>query len=157
MHEKSAALIREAVSTVLFANFETIARKEKGAKKAKAFGDGRRVMFTERRPAFDAKNRFDLPFEMDLSWKAFTDIADKARPVTQLPPDDVAKLFAGKESECVAYLLSIEWLLEGQTITDLAAKYRKKILNRPDDFLRAVEDHAKSPAEETTNTDTTSE
>ena len=157
MHEKSAALIREAVSTVLFANFETTTRKEKGAKKAKAFGDGKRLMFTERRPAFDAKNRFDLPFEMDLSWKAFTDIADKARPVGQLPPDDVAKLFAGKETECVAYLVSIEWLLEGQTITDLAAKYRKKVLNAPDRFLAAVEEHAKSPAEETTSTNTTTD
>ena len=30
-------------------------------------------MYTESRPAFDAKNRFDLPFAMPLDWKTFGD------------------------------------------------------------------------------------
>ena len=150
MHEKSAALIREAVSTVLFANFETSTRKEKGARKAKAFGDGKRIMFTERRPAFDAKNRFDLPFEMELSWSAFADLADKARPAAA--EDEVATLFAGREAECIAYLVHVGWLIEGQTIADLKANKRKQIMNRPDDFKKAVAEFTTTPPEtETTN------
>ena len=32
-------------------------------------------MYTEHRPAFQAKNRYDLPFELPVSWQAF----DEAR------------------------------------------------------------------------------
>lgn len=157
MHEKSAALIREAVSTVLFANFKTSTRKEKGAKKAKAYGDGARVMFTERRPAFDAKNRFDLPFEMELSWLEFAKMADAAKPASAATEDKVAKLFEGREDKAIAYLVSIDWLLEGQTLADLLEKRRKPILNRSDDFLRAVDEFASKATEEETTTPETSE
>ena len=73
MHDKVSALIREFSDTVLFANFEIFTKKEDGQQKAKAFGDGERVMYTERRPAFDAKNRWGLPFKMPLSWDAYMD------------------------------------------------------------------------------------
>jgi hypothetical protein len=53
----------------LFANFETFAKKD--GNKTRAYGDGVRVMFTERRPGFDAKNRFGLPFQMSLSWEEY--------------------------------------------------------------------------------------
>lgn len=158
MNEKAASLVREAVDCFFFANFEVRTRKEKGARKAKAFGDGKRVMFTERRPAFDAKSRFDLPFEMELSWKAFADAADRARPSSAATEDAIASLFKGKEKEAVAYLIHIEWLLDGQTLADLRANKRKPILSRPDDFLRAVEEHAKQPAgDDEPSTDTPNE
>jgi hypothetical protein len=69
LYKKSAALFREFVDSVLFANFETFAKKD--GNKTRAYGDGVRVMFTERRPGFDAKNRFGLPFQMSLSWEEY--------------------------------------------------------------------------------------
>ena len=84
LNDKAAAVLREAADTVLFMNHKTNAVTEKGKKKAKAFGDGSRVMYTERRPAFDAKNRDDLPFEIEFGkddgWKNFMSACEAGRP-----------------------------------------------------------------------------
>lgn len=71
LNDKASALFREFVDTVLFANYEVFAKKEKGNQKGTAFGDGARVVFTETRPAFDAKNRSNLPFQIPLSWDEY--------------------------------------------------------------------------------------
>jgi hypothetical protein len=71
INDKAAALVREAADAVLFARFETELVKTNG--KARARGEGVRVMYSESRPAFDAKNRFNLPFCMPLDWKTFGD------------------------------------------------------------------------------------
>jgi AAA domain len=73
VNEKAASLIRESVDVVLFAKFEVEVLKDKGSRKARGVGDGSRIMYTERRPAFDAKNRYALPFEMELEWQPFAD------------------------------------------------------------------------------------
>jgi hypothetical protein len=44
LNEKAAAVCKEAVEMVGFAAYETFTKTEKGAKKAKAFGDGKRVL-----------------------------------------------------------------------------------------------------------------
>ena len=71
LQDKASALIREAVDCVLFANFEVYTKLDAN-KKTKAFGDGTRKMYTERRPGFDAKNRDNLPFELPLSYVDFS-------------------------------------------------------------------------------------
>jgi len=63
--------VREAADAVLFARFETELVKTNG--KTRAYGEGNRIMYTESRPGWDAKNRFDLPFCMPLDWKTFGD------------------------------------------------------------------------------------
>jgi hypothetical protein len=70
-NDKAAALVREAADAVLFARFETELVKTNG--KTRAYGEGNRIMYTESRPGWDAKNRFDLPFCMPLDWKTFGD------------------------------------------------------------------------------------
>ena len=72
INDKAAALVREAADAVLFARFETELVRATGAK-AKVRGEGKRIMYTESRPGFDAKNRFNLPFVMPLDWKTFGD------------------------------------------------------------------------------------
>src|SRR5215467_9538088 len=69
INDKAAALVREAADAVLFARFETEIVKSNG--KARARGEGVRVMYCESRPGWDAKNRFNLPFCMPLDWKTF--------------------------------------------------------------------------------------
>lgn len=67
--EKSSALFREYVDIMGFATFEVATRGDPG-KKGKGLGDGVRVMYTEKRPAHDAKNRFSLPYRMEFSFEA---------------------------------------------------------------------------------------
>src|SRR5262245_61867330 len=71
INDKAAALVREAADAVLFARFETELVKTNG--KTRAYGEGNRIMYTESRPGWDAKNRFNLPFVMPLDWKTFGD------------------------------------------------------------------------------------
>lgn len=58
-----AGLLREFVDTVMFMNYETLTSTED---KKRAFGDGTRVLYTRRTPAYDAKNRFGLPAQIRL-------------------------------------------------------------------------------------------
>lgn len=78
LDDKNAAKLREWSDAVLFASYETFVKTDKNGQKGKGFGDGKRIMFTERRPAYDAKNRDGLPLKMDLSWKAFEDALNRS-------------------------------------------------------------------------------
>lgn len=72
LHAKSSTLIKEWCDAVLFATFETFAVKSKGGK-AKGVSDGARIVHTQRRGAWDAGNRYDLPETLPLDWEAFAD------------------------------------------------------------------------------------
>ncbi len=59
---KTAPLVKEWADMVLFANYKTLVMTaENGKKKAQG---GERVMYTNHRPAWDAKNRHGLPDEL---------------------------------------------------------------------------------------------
>jgi hypothetical protein len=82
LNEKSAALWREFVDMVLFYNFQTYTKTVNG--KTKAFGEGDRILYTERRPGFDAKNRFGLEFEIPVfkedPWACLMSAMESANP-----------------------------------------------------------------------------
>lgn len=65
---KTAALLKEWADVVLFCNYKTysVATDDKG-KKFKGQG-GKRVIYTTHHPAWDAKNRFGMPEEMDMNY-----------------------------------------------------------------------------------------
>jgi len=63
LQKKNAALTREWAKMVLFANYKTFAVRDEKTKKVTASG-GKRVLYTEHRPAWDAKNRDSLPSEI---------------------------------------------------------------------------------------------
>lgn len=65
--KKSGSLFKEFVDCLLFANFE-VATKEDKTRKTRAYSDGTRVVFTEKRASHDAKNRFSMPYELPLDW-----------------------------------------------------------------------------------------
>lgn len=78
LHKRASGLWQEWADMVLFSNFKsTIKRTEEGFKKEvrKGVGTGERIIHTERRPAFEAKNRWGLPSEIligqDKTWSAF--------------------------------------------------------------------------------------
>lgn len=65
-HAKTWGVTHKWADAVLFANFRTITNKEKGETRARGIGGTDRVVFTERRDAWDAKNRFGIPEELDI-------------------------------------------------------------------------------------------
>lgn len=74
LQERSNAVVREWSDAVLFANYKTIIKKDDvGFNKTNARGisTGERLLHTSERPAYMAKNRYNLPESIPLSWEAF--------------------------------------------------------------------------------------
>lgn len=74
LQKLASALVQEHADAVLFANFKTSVAKTEIAKdkvQRRGIGAGTRVLYTEERPAFQAKNRYGLPTELPLSWADF--------------------------------------------------------------------------------------
>lgn len=86
LHEKTADLIREWVDALLFARHEVRTVERNG--KTRGMSSGNRLLHTTWTAAYDAKNRFDLPDTLPLSWEDF-EAACKAHT-----PADPAKLRA---------------------------------------------------------------
>jgi len=80
-HEFVSSLWREWVDALLFARFRTFIKQGENNEKVRALGDDTRVVYTVKRPAFQAKNRYGLPPEMDFTesfWTNFVTLAGKA-------------------------------------------------------------------------------
>ena len=76
LQERSSALVQEWADAVLFANYQTIVKKDDvGFNKtvARGISTGRRVIYTQETPAYYAKNRYALPSYIDLDWQKFAD------------------------------------------------------------------------------------
>ena len=69
VHKKISGLLIEWCDNVLFARREQHALKE--GEKVRGVSTGNRVMHTQKSPAFVAKNRYDLPEKLPLSWAAY--------------------------------------------------------------------------------------
>ena len=120
MHEKSAGILREWVDCVLFANYETFAVKAGDAsKKAKGVSSGSRVVHTERRAAFDAKNRYALPEKLPLDWAEYW-----------------AAIQAHRPQEPGALREQIEAMLGEIADDDLAEKVRAAVTGAGDDAVK---------------------
>lgn len=63
--KKVSPLLKEWADVLLFCNYNTTILSENG--KNKAVGKGKRMMFSSHRPQYDAKSRYELPAEMELS------------------------------------------------------------------------------------------
>lgn len=78
LHKRAADLIQEQVDAILFAGWRVSTVKSDAAKPGakgatRGVGRGERVLHTEERPAFVAKNRYNLPPELPLEWPALAD------------------------------------------------------------------------------------
>jgi hypothetical protein len=65
-HAKTWSVTHKWADAVLFANFRTITDTLKGEQRKKGIGGTDRVVYCERRDAWDAKNRFGMPEEIDI-------------------------------------------------------------------------------------------
>lgn len=92
--ESSADLIKQRVDAILFANFKVYPNSED---KRRAYGDGTRVIYPERRPAYDAGNRFGITDEMPLSdWDTFLAFVSPKRSEAENGLRTIIKEMAGK-------------------------------------------------------------
>lgn len=78
LHPKAAALAYEWADAIMFANYRTaVAKSDVGFDKKikRGIGGGERFLYTEERPAFKAKNRYNLPASIPFikgeGWNAF--------------------------------------------------------------------------------------
>jgi hypothetical protein len=64
-------MLKQWVDAVLFANYETFVDKASKMARGKGLSTGARIIHTERRAAWDAKNRYGLPEHLPLlDWLA---------------------------------------------------------------------------------------
>ena len=97
-HEMVSSLWREWVDALLFCRFETFVKDGGDDGKTVAKGTGNRIMFTEKRPAFQAKNRYGLPPQInDVSYHAF----EEARKLCRIDSVDVLRAEALTLSDSV--------------------------------------------------------
>lgn len=78
LNAKAAGLVKEWADCVLFTNFEVLAHKDE-RKRVRGIDSGARLIHTERRAAFDAKNRYSLPETLPLSWADFEAAMEKGQ------------------------------------------------------------------------------
>jgi hypothetical protein len=76
LQERSNAVVREWADAVLFANYRTIVKKDDvgfNQTNNRGISTGERLLFTSERPAYMAKNRYNMPESIPLSWDAFAE------------------------------------------------------------------------------------
>lgn len=78
------AMLKEWADMVLFCNYEVTTFKNE-EKKTKAAG-GQRVMYTTHNPAFDAKNRYNLPERLPMAYEAIKAAIENNAPVKAQEP-----------------------------------------------------------------------
>lgn len=96
LNAKAGGLIKEWADAVLFANYETLVSKDGKTKRTRGVDTGARLLFTERRAAYDAKNRYGLPPFLPLSWGDFEAAAQKHQTAT---PEALVKEVQRKAEE----------------------------------------------------------
>ena len=90
LSKKVAPMLKEWADMVLFCNYKTDVITDQNTKSKKAVG-GRRVMYASHHPCWDAKNRYNLPDQMEMD---FSKIAALFSNTKQPEPDYRAKLRA---------------------------------------------------------------
>lgn len=113
LHQKTANVWSDWVSAIFFASFVSYKTEDDNSAKQFAIGAGERVMYTERRPSFTAKNRYDLPPTLPLEFSAFY-TAFKA-------------FYEGKEKSSDELRESIIGLMENVADSDLKQKIASSV------------------------------
>lgn len=109
-----APLLKEWCDMLLFFNYKTyVVATESNRKKAQG---GKRVMYTSHHPCWDAKNRFNLPEELDMDFSSIKHLFADAKPEKAAKPAEKPAETAPirKDRPLVAKMKS---LIEGSGIT----------------------------------------
>ena len=98
LSKQVAPLVKEWCDMLLFLNYKTyVVTTESNAKKAQG---GKRVMYTSHHPCWDAKNRHDLPDELDLDYGCIAHLFSSAKK--PVPSSDAQRAAVGKLRTVIA-------------------------------------------------------
>ncbi|NCC41566.1 MAG: ATP-binding protein [Gammaproteobacteria bacterium] len=98
LHKRAFALMYERADIIGFADWQTMIIKDDvgfNKKQARGIGTGERLLHLVERPAYIAKNRYNLPETIPLSWQAFSDALSAAFSQPEPQPNKPAKTAAG--------------------------------------------------------------
>ncbi len=89
LSKQASPLLKEWPDLLLFLNYKTlVVTSENSTKKATG---GKRVMYTTHSPVWDAKNRFDLPDEIDMDFAGIAHLFKGAADTPAAPEAPAAK------------------------------------------------------------------
>ena len=74
LYHANAERLKESSDFLLYAGFQDMTTgggSNSQGGKAKGISTGKRLLMTQRAPAFDAKSRVNIPEQLDLSWSSF--------------------------------------------------------------------------------------
>ena len=98
LSKQVAPLVKEWCDMLLFLNYKTyVVTTESNSKKAQG---GKRVMYTSHHPCWDAKNRHDLPGELDLDFGCIAHLFSNEKAST--PSRDTQRTAVGKLRTMIA-------------------------------------------------------
>lgn len=83
LKDRASERLQESVDIVAFATQKVAIEETKGdfgAKNKRAVSSGRRIMYLQERATHIAKNRMNLPLEMDFSWPMLAEALADAKP-----------------------------------------------------------------------------
>lgn len=67
LHKKTKHVFEDWVSAILFANYYLVRAETNSGKEYAEGADGLRMIYTEERPSHVAKNRFEMPYEIEFN------------------------------------------------------------------------------------------
>lgn len=161
--KKVAPIVKEWSDVLLFMNYDVMVVEENGKNKAK--GKARRKMHANHRPTYDAKNRYGLPDDMDLDFKAiepiFQGLVDKMKENSSLnvdapnkpiyegesgayedPRDVLVRLCKDRgitEKKLTNWLIKTERLAKGGTVADLSGTSAGAMVEHIDKVVELIE------------------
>lgn len=128
LRDDIANVWRQWADAVLYFDYETFKKSEDDRF---AFGEGKRVMYTEERPGFHAKCRYPVPFQMRLDrgkgWKTFTDAvaAGEVKPEVLLKEIDELMVVVTDETKKKA---SVDYVKSISNDPRLLSEFKSKLV-----------------------------
>ena len=121
LSKKVAPLLKEWADMVLFCNYKTTVITDSKTQSKKASG-GKRVMYASHHPCWDAKNRFGLPEQMEMSF------------------DQIAHIFTAKtEPNYRTLLRELMKDMEPEQKQKIVAEYNLGPASKNEDYKNAYE------------------
>ena len=141
LSKKTSPLLKEWSDMLLFCSYKTNVVTDEKTKSKKAVG-GKRVMYSTHNPCWDAKNRFNFPDSMEMS---FSEIASAFKAPADIKADTIAelrKMFQAaciKEDDVMAYLKA-KGQTDGSSLEELSLKILQFIKTNSEKIITKIKE-----------------
>ena len=141
LSKKTSPLLKEWSDMLLFCNYKTNVVTDEKTKSKKAVG-GKRVMYSTHKPCWDAKNRFNFPDSMEMS---FSEIASAFKAPADIKEDTIAELrkmfqVAGIKDDDVMAYLKAKGQTDGSSLEELSLKILQFIKTNSEKIITKIKE-----------------